>query len=955
MEKLRILLIEDNPGDALLVKEYLKESFDSSFQHDWAQSLHEAIKQIHANSYDIILSDLGLPDSNGEETYQELIRLKGNIPLVVFTGMNDEYTSLKSIKAGVDDFLGKDQLNAFILKRTILYTIERHANKKRLIESEQKFRSMFENMAAASCLDRIIYENDRAVDYEILDINPAFSKILNLPYEQVVGKRATEVYQQAKAPFLDIYTKVAETGEPTSFESFFEPSKIFLHITVSCPAKGYFSTVFTDISNRIAAERLKAKNKDRLSSIIRIIQYQSKDIQDFLDYTLNEAIKLSESKLGYMYFYNEDKQEFVLNSWSKGAIREGSAVEAESCFDPKTNGLLCEAVRQRKAVILNDFESHNPLKVGFPVIQVHLKNFLTVPIESNGKIVAVLGVANKQADYDQTDVLQLTLLMDAAWKTTEQIAIRQELESSEKKFHKAFFASPFAITITRMSDGEFIEVNQTAETLTGYSRDEFIGMRSTDMNLYVYPEERDDIIKTLLKEGSVSSREAQFYKKNGETIITLQSLEMIDINGENCILGVYEDITERKHKENELKEKNEKIARQNEEYEVLNEELQVTNQELLKAKELAEHSDRLKTSFLNNMSHEIRTPLNGLLGFTDMLFEGDVSDEERAMYRGVIRKSSNDLLNIINNVVLVSKIETGIEKATYQKTNLQFLTEGIANKIRFTYPADELEFEMKVTNVIGSKEVFMDAVKVEQIIMQLVDNAFKFTHKGRVKLNIDISNTMLKATVSDTGIGIEPREQKCVFDLFRKVESDTSTLYRGNGLGLSIAKSFADLMGAKIHLSSVPKVGTTVSLDVPFELVEKKVVAEKTDKQKADTNTPKQILMVDDEADNLLLLRLILKGSTHELFYARNGEEAVSVVKDKPYIELIFMDLKMPVLDGFEATKRIKQIRPEMLVIAQTAYAYEEDRLKALEAGCDEFITKPITREGIHQLIGKYL
>lgn len=700
---------------------------------------------------------------------------------------------------------------------------------------------------------------------------------------------------------------------------------------------------------------MKAKNEERLGRIIKIMQFQSTSIQKFLDYALAEAVELTESKLGFIYFYNDEKQELVLNSWEIREALDKATIEPPVVFDLKTNRFWDQVIKNGKEILSNDVNGSFPFDSAQTNKKLSFSKFLGLPIESNGKIVALIVVANKATDYNHTDVLQLTLLMDSVWKNTEQIRTREELILSEQKFHKAFFASPFAITLTRGSDGRFIEVNQTCETLSGYTRDELIGKTSLELNLYVNPDDRNNMLKLLLEKGSVNKHETVFYHKSGTTFITLQSLEMIEINGEKCILSVYEDITDRKRKERELQEKNEEIARQNEEYEVMNEELTVTNQELLRAKERAEQSDRLKSSFLKNMSHEIRTPLNGLLGFADMMLEEDISSEERQLYHRVIRKSSSELLTIINNVVLMSKIETGIEKVAHEKTNLQVFIEGIANKIRFNYPIDALVFEMKVKSTLGEKNVLIDAVKLEQVIMQLIDNAFKFTHKGSVKLFFDITPSHLDVTVSDTGIGIEPRDQKCVFDLFRKVESDTSTLYRGNGLGLSIAKSFADLMGAKLHLSSIPKVGTTVTLNLPLELAETKKMAELHNKFHAGLNHRKQILMVDDEAQNLLLLQLIMKGSQHELFYAKNGEEAVSLVKKQPFIELVFMDLKMPVLDGFEATKRIKLLRPNVLVVAQTAYAYEEEREKALEAGCDEFITKPVTREGIKQVIGKYL
>lgn len=200
-KQLRILLIEDNPGDAFLVEDYLKEAF-GLFSYDWAQSLQDGLLLLKKNKYNIVLTDLGLPDSSGEATYLALLQTNLNIPIVIFTGINDEKIGLDSIKAGVDDFLSKDVLNAFILKRTILYAIERKETQLQLLQSEQKFRAIFENMAAASSLNRIVYENGKPIDYEIVDINPSYSTMMKLTGKMSSVKELLKYTAATKRLFL---------------------------------------------------------------------------------------------------------------------------------------------------------------------------------------------------------------------------------------------------------------------------------------------------------------------------------------------------------------------------------------------------------------------------------------------------------------------------------------------------------------------------------------------------------------------------------------------------------------------------------------------------------------------------------------------------------------------------------------------------------------------------------
>ena len=302
----------------------------------------------------------------------------------------------------------------------ILDISERKRAESAMVESEKKFRSIFENMAAACCLDEVIYKDGKAVDYRILDVNPAYEKITGLSRKQVAGELASELYGEEDIPFLEVYSRVAETGIPETFETYFPPLKKYLAVSASCPEHGKFSTSFTDISNRLQVDAEKQRNEARLRSLVNVLQHQFETVQDFLDFALNEAIALTGSKIGYIYHYDEDRREFVLNTWSRDVMKECDVINPPSSYELDKIGIWGEAVRQRQPVVINNFAVDNSQKKGYSEGNIHLKRFMTIPVFIGDRIVGVVGMVNKPLDYDEVDVLQLSLLMDAVWKVVDQ-------------------------------------------------------------------------------------------------------------------------------------------------------------------------------------------------------------------------------------------------------------------------------------------------------------------------------------------------------------------------------------------------------------------------------------------------------------------------------------------------------------------------------------------------------
>jgi signal transduction histidine kinase/PAS domain-containing protein len=304
--------------------------------------------------------------------------------------------------------------------------------------SDERFRGLFENAINAVAVHEIVLdEQGDPVDYLFLAANPAFETHTGLRVVDVLGKRATAVFPGIEpAPFIGIYGPVALTGEPIRFDPFFAPLQRHYSISTFQVGKGRFATVFEDITQRKQAEDEARRSETRLRSLLSILQYKARTIPEFLDYALDEAIKLTASKIGYIYHYHEDRNEFVLNTWSTDVMAECRVVSPQTCYELGKTGLWGEAVRQRRPILVNDFQAVHSLKKGYPEGHIQLLKYLTIPIFNADRIVGVVGVANKEANYDETDILQLTLLMDAVWKVTERKAAVEEIRQLNAKLEQ---------------------------------------------------------------------------------------------------------------------------------------------------------------------------------------------------------------------------------------------------------------------------------------------------------------------------------------------------------------------------------------------------------------------------------------------------------------------------------------------------------------------------------------
>lgn len=384
-------------------------------------------------------------------------------------------------------------------------------------------------------------------------------------------------------------------------------------------------------------------------------------------------------------------------------------------------------------------------------------------------------------------------------------------------------------------------------------------------------------------------------------------------------------------------------------------ELLQANKELMLAKEKAEESDRLKTAFLQNMSHEIRTPMNGILGFTELLKAPNLSGEKQKEFIEIIRQSGNRMLNIINDIIDLSKIESGHIDVLSKKINVNDLLQEL-------YVFFKPEAEIKGLDLICRKElqddlsiIETDETKLMQILSNLLKNALKFTQEGTITFGYEIEKNLLIFFVQDTGIGIPENKIKTIFERFIQGDINISRDYEGAGLGLTISKAYIEKLGGEIWLKSELGKGTTFFFYVPCELINVNLIKTQVDKPLNNNLKTKNILIVEDDQISMSYLREILEEENANLFYASNGKEALEKVRTTPEIQIVLMDLKMRIMDGFESTRLIKKEKPHLPVIAQSAYAFSNDLDKAKEAGCNDFIRKPVKKELLLSLINKHL
>ncbi|MCP4539343.1 MAG: response regulator [Chloroflexi bacterium] len=614
------------------------------------------------------------------------------------------------------------------------------------------------------------------------------------------------------------------------------------------------------------------------------------------------------------------------------------------------------------AVMLNNSITRNVIKLTRAASELRQGNLdASAQVESADELGQLADTFNAMAAELGSKMVELTEL-------------NQSLQISERKYRKLFQDSLDMIATTT-PDGKLIDVNEAGVRLFGYSGMKEL-MAQNVQTIYANPEDRERFRQGLVQDGEIRNFETQFLHVDGSIIdvilnATLQRTEDESISGFQTIVH---DITERKRTEEELR-----LHREH-----LEELVKERTAELVVAKERAEAANRAKSAFLANMSHELRTPLNAILGFTQLMLRDPAIPSPQQKNVRTIHQRGEHLLELINDVLEMSKIEAGQATFTENDFDLYQLLDTLENmlSVRAQNKGIRLVFE-RAPGV--PQHIHTDERKLRQVLINLLGNAIKFTEQGSVTLRIgqmdngelDLprpqnSTCTLAFEIEDTGVGVAPGEMNHLFEAFSQTASGKKVL-EGTGLGLPLSQRFVQLMGGDITVSSTVGEGSIVQFDIlvtlPADVSQiekqkteiKKIVVDLAPGQRAADGDPYRILIVEDRKLNRLVLVQLLTDIGFEVREAIHGEDAIEKWQAwKPH--LIWMDIRMPVMDGYEATKRIKSLiqaqggsQPVPVVIALTAHAFEEERAAILAAGCDDFVRKPFQQNEIFDKMAQHL
>jgi len=532
---------------------------------------------------------------------------------------------------------------------------------------------------------------------------------------------------------------------------------------------------------------------------------------------------------------------------------------------------------------------------------------------------------------------------DSLKKNYEDIAkfknVESDLLASEIRYRSLFESAKDGILILDAETGKIVDVNPYLINLLGFSHDQFIKKSIWEIGIFKDIIANQDKFIELRESGYVRYSDLPLETKDGRKINVEFVSNVYLADNKKVIQCNIRDITARIKIEKEL----------------------------INAKEKAEESDRLKSAFLANMSHEIRTPMNGILGFAELLKKPDLKGEKQQEYIRIIAKSGLRMLNIINNIIDISKIEAGLMEIYKKESNIN-------EQLEYVYTFFKPEIERKELQLILSKKLPLkeaiintDPEKIYAILTNLVKNAIKFTNKGLIEfgciLKKDTEPVEVEFFVKDTGIGIPKNMQEAIFERF--IQADISDIHalQGSGLGLTISKAYVELLGGRMWVKSEEENlqagkagGSTLYFTIPYSIKPEDIpvntaVVEK-DETKDNTQNLKILIAEDDEASKILL-SIELEEFGREILIAKNGFEAVELCRNNPDTDLILMDIQMPGMNGYEATRQIRKFNHDVVVIAQTAFAQYGDREKSIDAGCNDYISKPINKAELQTLMHK--
>ncbi len=592
-------------------------------------------------------------------------------------------------------------------------------------------------------------------------------------------------------------------------------------------------------------------------------------------------------------------------------------------------------------LILSDY--HLPDYSGSEALAFARDHFPSTPFVflsgTMGEDVAIDSLLNGATDYVLKNKMErLIPALKRAYREAQthraRAAAEKALLQSEENFRQSISESPLGIRIVNM-EGETIYANKAFLKIFDFS----------SLEEYIHTPAKEH----YLPESYLQHLERMELRKNGKDILEYE-------------LGIV-----RKDKSISYVKilRNEVLWDGKRHFQVINQDITEQRKltiDLIAAKERAEESDRLKSAFLANMSHEIRTPMNGILGFSSLLSEPGLDGEDRSKYIGIIQKSGVRMLNIINEIMDISKIESGLMEVSLKETNINEQIESICNLMKPEAQQRKIEISCQTPLPASSAIVLTDPEKLYSILTNLVKNAIKYTDHGSIEFGYDVVETrhassLLQFYVKDTGIGIPLERQEAIFERFVQADIADVQARQGSGLGLTIARAYVQMLQGKIWVKSTPGEGSTFYFTLPYKM-EPEVMAfnqlEIAPTEEDKRQRKLHILVVEDDEISSKLIIAYVEKMSERTYLAQSGLDALEIMHNHPEIDLVLMDIRMPGMNGIETARMIRNFNKQVVIVAQTAFGLVGDKERSLEAGCNDWISKPIQKNDLLSLVGKY-
>ena len=891
MSNLKILFLEDLKSDFDLAK---NELIRNGFEFEWRRVDNREAYFVALDEFkpDLIISDYMMPQFTGMEALKIARELLEKIPVIILTGSINEETAVKCLKNGADDYVIKE----FIGK--LPYAVKEVLSQKEL--HEQKVNAE-KALVASEKAYRLLFEANPQPMWVVDDATLKFLAVNNA---------AIEKFGYSKDEFLGLNAyQIFPLEEQEKFQKFVaENPQSNRSIGPSRQQRKDGTILIVEATANLIDFEGKEARLVLLNDVTEKVQAE----RSLLQSEENFRESLSNSPLGIRIVSVEGKTIFAnqafLDIYEFNDLDQFVTTPVKERYTPES--LISHQKRKQIRKEGGEVSEYN--------ISIRRKS---------GEVRHIL-VSRKEVLWNGSKHFQVI---------NQDITLQKNAEIQLRKISRAVEQSPNAILITD-TNGNIEYANPKTLSLSGFNSEELIGQNPRIFSSGERPAKEYVELWETVKAGNIWSGEFHNRKKSGELYWEAAVISPIfAADGQiTHFLAIKEDITAAK-----------KIL-----------------QDLIEAKEHAEESDRLKTAFLNNISHEIRTPFNSILGFLSLVQENDLTHDERDEYFDYINGSANRLMSTINDIVEMSRIQAGQLKLTLAEVNIREFTGNLFDQFKADAERKNLEFKLNNNLPKDIERINTDRDKLNIVLTNLLGNALKFTKAGSIELGVCLVNQAVETKhalslhfyVKDTGIGIPENKRQVIFEHFMQADASSTRQFEGSGLGLAISKAYIEMMGGKIWVESELQKGSSFFVTIPLpDRVEKTgnrldEVAEKNRSEKS-----LKILIAEDHEQSAKFLEVVLHKYSQKIFIAKNGLEAIEIFRDNPAIDMILMDIQMPEMDGYEATRQIRQFNTKVIIIAQTAYALSGDKEKALEAGCNDYITKPIKQEKIFTLLQKFI